>query len=129
MVFSQVKRIIVDKSQLICVIFVSRQTLNHDNQENQKNHNLSRFFREFRQFLIIMEQTIINDQYKYSELTSKIIGCAMTVHSILGNCFQEVIYQRAMAIEMRLAGISFTREYDMPVFSGRNRSEPEELTF
>ena len=63
-----------------------------------------------------MEQTIINDQYKYSELTSKIIGCAMTVHTTLGNGFQELIYQRALAIEMRLAGISFSREHDMPVY-------------
>ncbi len=63
-----------------------------------------------------MEPTIIKEQYKYSELTSKIIGCAMTVHKILGNGFQEVIYQRALAIEMRLAGISFSREHDMPIF-------------
>ena len=61
---------------------------------------------------------MINEQYKYSELTSKIIGCAMTVHKTLGNGFQEVIYQRALEIEMRLAGISFTREHEMPVFYG-----------
>ena len=59
---------------------------------------------------------IINEQYKYSELTSKIIGCAMTVHKTLGNGFQEVIYQRALAIEMRLAGIRFHREYEMPIY-------------
>ena len=59
---------------------------------------------------------MINEQYKYSELTSKIIGCAMTVHKILGNGFQEVIYQRALAIEMTLAGIEFSREFEMPVF-------------
>ena len=59
---------------------------------------------------------MIKEQYKYSELTSKIIGCAMEVHKILGNGFQEVIYQRAMAIEMRIAGISFSREHDMPIF-------------
>ena len=39
-------------------------------------------------------------EYKHSQLTGKIIGCAMTVHSALGNGFQEVIYQRALAIEM-----------------------------
>jgi GxxExxY protein len=60
--------------------------------------------------------TMINEQYKYSELTSKIIGCAMTVHKSLGNGFQEVIYQRALEIEMRLVDISFTREYEMPIF-------------
>ncbi len=59
---------------------------------------------------------MINEQYKYSELTSKIIGSAMTVHKTLGNGFQEVIYQRALEIEMRLANISFTREHEMPIF-------------
>ena len=59
---------------------------------------------------------MINDAYKYSELTSKIIGCAITVHGKLGNGFQEVIYQRALEIEMRLANISFQREYEMPIY-------------
>ena len=53
---------------------------------------------------------------KYEELTHKIIGCAMRVHSALGNGFQEVIYQRAMEIEMADNGISFSREYEMPVY-------------
>ena len=59
---------------------------------------------------------MINEQYKYSELTSKIIGCAMTVHKTLGNGFQEVIYQRALAIELNLAGIHFHREHEMPIY-------------
>jgi len=59
---------------------------------------------------------MINEQYKYSELTGKIIKCAMTVHSSLGNGFQEVIYQRALGIEMTLAGIAFSREFEMPIF-------------
>ena len=59
---------------------------------------------------------MIKEQYKYSELTSKVIGCAMAVHQALGNGFQEVIYQRALAIEMRLAGIRFHREYEMPIY-------------
>lgn len=59
---------------------------------------------------------MIKEQYKYSDLTSKIIGCAMQVHSALGNGFQEVIYQRALEIEMADGGISFSREYEMPVF-------------
>ena len=58
---------------------------------------------------------IIKEQYKYSELTGKIIGCAIEVHKRLGNGFQEVIYQRALEIEMRLAGILFVREFEMPV--------------
>jgi len=59
---------------------------------------------------------MINKEYKYSELTSKIIGCAMQVHSALGNGFQEVIYQRALAIEMNDNNLIFRREHEMPVF-------------
>ena len=59
---------------------------------------------------------MIKEQYKYSELTSKIIGCAMEVHTILGNGFQEVIYQRALEKEMLLKKISFVREFEMPIF-------------
>ena len=51
-----------------------------------------------------------------NEITHKIIGCAMQVHSTLGSGFQEVIYQRALAIEMRYAGLSFERELEMPIF-------------
>ena len=59
---------------------------------------------------------MIEEEYKYSELTGKIIGCAMKVHSALGNGFQEVIYQRALEIEMSDEGLIFNREYEMPVF-------------
>ncbi len=40
----------------------------------------------------------------------------MTVHKILGNGFQEVIYQRALEIEMQLAGIEFICEFEMPIY-------------
>jgi GxxExxY protein len=59
---------------------------------------------------------IIDETYKYSELTSKIIKCAMLVHGTLGNGFQEVIYQRALAIELRDAEIEYFREFEMPIF-------------
>jgi GxxExxY protein len=49
-------------------------------------------------------------------LTYKIIGCAQQVHSTLGNGFQEVIYQRALAVEMTSQGLSFIREAEMPIF-------------
>ena len=52
----------------------------------------------------------------YEELTKKIIGCAMEVHKQLGNGFQEVIYQRALEIEMRMAGLEFAREMEMSIF-------------
>ena len=59
---------------------------------------------------------MIKEQYKYSELTSKIIGSSMEVHKILGNGFQEVIYQRALEKEMTFHRLSFAREFEMPIF-------------
>ena len=58
---------------------------------------------------------------KHKELTYKIIGCAMEVHKHLGNGFQEVIYQRALAIEMKMQGIEFSREHEMKIsYKGYN---------
>ena len=48
-------------------------------------------------------------EYKYSDVTEKIIGTCMNVHSALGNGFQEVIYQRATAIEFELKDLLFQR--------------------
>ena len=56
------------------------------------------------------------EDFKYKEITGKIIGCAMEVHKILGNGFQESVYQKAMAIEMSITGISFNEQFEMPVF-------------
>jgi hypothetical protein len=42
----------------------------------------------------------IKNEMKYEDITRRIISAAMKVHSALGNGFQEVIYQRALAIEM-----------------------------
>jgi GxxExxY protein len=53
---------------------------------------------------------------KIEELTHKIIGCAMKVHSTLGNGFQEVIYQRALAIEMQKKDLGYQREMEMTIF-------------
>ena len=50
------------------------------------------------------------------ELTYKIIGCAMEVHKTMGNGFQEVVYQRCLAIEFRKAGILFEREIEQELF-------------
>ena len=55
------------------------------------------------------------EEGKYKELTGKIIGCSMEVHNVLGCGFQEVIYQRALEIEMRKAGLNFAREFEMPI--------------
>ena len=53
---------------------------------------------------------------QYEMITRKIIGCAMNVHSALGNGFQEVIYQRALEIEMQQSSLIFAREMEMPIF-------------
>ncbi len=50
------------------------------------------------------------------KLTYKINGCAMKVHNTLGNGFQEVIYQRCLAIELEKAGISFVREKEHTIY-------------
>ena len=68
---------------------------------------------------------MIRSEYQHSELTGRVIGCAMTVHSALGNCHpsggdrfghQEVIYQRALEIEMMDQRLSFAREQEMPIY-------------
>ncbi|MEM0941673.1 MAG: GxxExxY protein [Bacteroidota bacterium] len=56
---------------------------------------------------------MIKKEYLHSELTGKIIGCAMEVHNTLGNGFQEVIYQRALSIEMHLQNLEHVREQEM----------------
>jgi len=72
---------------------------------------------------------MINEEYKYSELTSKIIGCAMTVHRALGNGFQEVIYQRALEIEMADNGIRFSREHEMPIYYKQQQISTRRVDF
>ncbi len=52
---------------------------------------------------------------EYKELTHNIIGAAMEVHKILGNGYQEVIYQRALAIELQDRNIGFSREHEMSI--------------
>lgn len=53
---------------------------------------------------------------KYKDITEKIIGASFEVHKFLGNGFQEVIYQRALAHEMREAGLEFQREIEQNIF-------------
>ncbi|MGI8581329.1 MAG: GxxExxY protein [Chitinophagaceae bacterium] len=59
---------------------------------------------------------MVQTNYKYKEITEKIIGAAMKVHAALGNGFQEVIYQRALEIEFAEAGLKFARELGMPIY-------------
>ncbi len=53
---------------------------------------------------------------QHEDLTHKIIGCAMKVHSVLGSGFPEVIYQRALAIELEKQGLKFGQEIEMTIF-------------
>ena len=53
---------------------------------------------------------------QHEDLTHKIIGCAMKVHTVLGSGFQEVIYQRALSIEMKKQNLYFGREIEMAIF-------------
>ena len=55
-------------------------------------------------------------EYKYSDITEKTIRACMNVHSLLGNGFQEVIYQRALAIEFELMSLMFDREFSMKIY-------------
>ena len=50
------------------------------------------------------------------ELTYSIIGCAMKVYNTLGPGFQEVIYQRCLAIELGRKNITFAREQPQTIY-------------
>lgn len=50
------------------------------------------------------------------EITYKVIGCSMKIHNTLGNGFQEVIYQRCLAIELERVGLSFAREKEQAIY-------------
>ena len=58
----------------------------------------------------------MRDNLKYEDITKKIIGAAFEVHKFLGNGFQEVIYQRALALELARAGLTFGREVEREIF-------------
>jgi GxxExxY protein len=56
------------------------------------------------------------EELKFKDITEKIIGASFEVHKFLGNGFQEVIYQRALAYEMRQAGLEFQREIEQDIY-------------
>jgi len=55
-------------------------------------------------------------ELKHKDITEKIIGASFEVHKFLGNGFQEVIYQRALAYEMAQAGLEFQREIEQDIY-------------
>ena len=59
---------------------------------------------------------MIREDYKYSDITEKIIGCAMKVHRQMRNGFQELIYQRCLIIEFRKIALPFLNEVELPIF-------------
>ena len=65
-------------------------------------------------------------EFKYKEITEIIIGAAMRVHSYLGNGFQELIYQRALEVELKKCDLKFEREFEMPSITTAWKSEDEE---
>ncbi|RIY06058.1 GxxExxY protein [Hymenobacter rubripertinctus] len=56
------------------------------------------------------------EEFKYQELTKGVIGAAMRVHTQMGIGFPEVVYQRCLAVELRMSGLAFERELEMPLF-------------
>ena len=68
-------------------------------------------------------------ELKYKEITEKIIGSAMKVHAVLGNGFQEVIYQRALEIEFKEMEMSFEREFNMPIYYKNHRIGERRVDF
>lgn len=54
--------------------------------------------------------------FKFADITEKIIGAAFRVHNTLGCSFQEVIYQRALELELKLISLDYLREFEMPIY-------------
>ena len=56
------------------------------------------------------------ENFQNADITRKIIGAAMKVHRTVGNGFQEVIYQRCLAIEFEKLDLRFDREKEQTIF-------------
>lgn len=65
----------------------------------------------------------MSNQLKYQDITGKILGAAFEVHKFFGNGFQEVIYQRALAYELKQAGLEYEREKEQEIYY-KNLPEP-----
>lgn len=83
---------------------------------NRLNHDLFDFYDYLIHNYFCKGVLIAQLQMEYEDLTHKIIGCAMQVHRTLGNGFQEVIYQRGLAIEFQHQGLEFEREKEMTIY-------------
>ncbi len=65
----------------------------------------------------------MNNELKHKDITEKIIGASFEVHKFLGNGFQELIYQRALAWELSQAGVTYAREIEQDIYY-KELSEP-----
>ncbi len=65
---------------------------------------------------MMIYQNISMSDFKFGELTEKIIGASFRVHNTLGNGFQEVIYQRALQLEFDAMNLPYAREFEMPIY-------------
>lgn len=65
----------------------------------------------------------MQQELKYKDISEKIIGSSFEVHKFLGNGFQEVIYQRALAYEFQKVGLTFAREIEQDIYY-KDLSEP-----
>jgi GxxExxY protein len=71
----------------------------------------------YRDYWDLIETVNLNmSDFKFGDITEKIIGASFRVHGTLGNGFQEVIYQRALELELRLIPLDYAREFEMPIF-------------
>ncbi len=77
----------------------------------------------------IIDKRVVKEEFKYSEITFKVLASAFEVHKILGNGFQELIYQRALAEEMSLRNLSFQREFEMSIFYKENHIGTRRVDF
>jgi GxxExxY protein len=62
-----------------------------------------------------MSQQYVKDEYPLSDVTARIIAAAKEVRRTLGPGFEEVIYQRALAVELPVHDLEFSREVWMDV--------------
>ena len=69
------------------------------------------------------------EEFKYSEITSKVIGSAIEVHKILGCGFQEVVYQRALSLELYSRNVDHMREVEMPIYYKEQRIGTRRVDF
>ena len=58
----------------------------------------------------------MQEEYKYKEITEKIIGCAMAVHNFLGPGFPEIFYERSLLIEINKSGLNCERQVEREVY-------------